>query len=282
MEVKRDRAARTLTLNQTQATLTFLESCNMRDAKPLPTPMEVNWQYGDEPPVSDPQLHSEFRSKVGSISYLSQCTRPDITFAVSKLCRHLHNPNPSCFRALQHLIQFLAGTPRHGITYSANPATSLLELEAFADSSYGGEDNDQAKSHHGYLIYFAGGIIDWSSNLQSTIALSSAEAEFIAAFHCSRSVIYYRQLLAEFDIPQTKPTILWEDNEACISQSKNPVNHKRCKHILIKYHYLRQLASDNHVLLQYIDTKRQIADALTKPLPKIDFSRLAPFLVSPV
>ena len=281
MEIKRDRATRTLTLNQTQATLTFLDSCGMRTASPLPTPMEANWQYGDEPPVSDQKLHSEYRSQVGSISYLSQCTRPDITFAVSKLCRHLHNPNQACFSALGHLIRYLAGTPTHGISYSFQ-TTTQLRLECYADSSYGGEHCAQAKSHHGYLIYFAGGIIDWSSNLQNTIALSSAEAEFICAFHASRSIIYYRQLLEEFGIVQTEPTVLWEDNQACIAQSKNPVNHKRCKHILIKYHYLRTLASQGHLRLQYIDTKHQLADVLTKPLPNVDFRRLIPSLVTPV
>ena len=281
MEIKRDRATRVLSINQTQATLTFLDSCNMRDVKPLPTPMESQWQYGDEPPVSDPDMHSEFRSKVGSISYLSQCTRPDIAFAVNKLCRHLHNPNKHCFRALNHLIHYLAGTPTLGIRYSFGENTAL-RLEAYADASYGGEDEAQAKSHHGYLIYFAGGIVDWSSTLQSTIALSSAESEHIAAFHASRSIFYYRQLLEELGHTQNQSTTLWEDNQACIAQSKNPVNHKRCKHILIKYHYLRQLTASNIVRLEYICTKSQIADALTKPLPPVDFLRLVPFLVSPV
>ena len=168
-----------------------------------------------------------------------------------------------------------------GIRYHFGEKTAL-RLEAYADASYGGEDDAQAKSHHGYLICFAGGIIDWSSNLQNTIALSSAESEHIAAFHASRSVAYYRQLLEELGHLQGEATILWEDNQACIAQSKNPVNHKRCKHILIKYHYLRHLTASNIIRLEYIVTKNQLADALTKPLPPADFLRLVPFLVTPV
>lgn len=173
----------------------------------------------------------------------------------------------------------MAGTTTSGLRFHFGTSTAL-RLEAYADATYGGEDAIQAKSQHGYLIFFAGALIDWSSNLQSTIALSSAESEHIAAFHCSRAVVYYRQFLEEFGHLQGEPTILWEDNQACIAQSKNPVHHKRCKHILIKYHYLRQLTANNIVRLEYIVTKNQLADALTKPLPNADFSRLAPFLVT--
>ena len=243
--------------------------------------MDSQWDYGTDPPFREKHLETEFRSKVGSLSYFAQCTRPDIAYAVNILCRHLHNPNKQCFRALNHLIHYLAGTPHLGIKYHFGDS-STLRLEAYADSSYGGDDRDQAKSHHGYLIYFAGGIIDWNSTLQSTIALSSAEAEHIAAFHASRAVFYYRQLLEELGHHQGEPTILWEDNQACIAQSKNPVNHKRCKHILLKYHYLRHLTTTGIVKLEYVVTKNQIADLLTKPVPLKIFQHLVPFLVHPV
>ena len=180
----------------------------------------------------------------------------------------------------KHLIQYLATYPTLGLVYNFGES-STLRLEAYADASFGNEDVAGARSHHGYVIYFAGGIIDWSSNLQSTVALSTSEAEFIAAFHASRTVSYYRQLLEELGHAQGEPTIIWEDNTACIAQSKNPVNHKRCKHILIKFHYLRNMVESNIVQLQYVVTRDQIADILTKPLLPKDFSRLVPFLVQP-
>ena len=99
--------------------------------------------------------------------------------------------------------------------------------------------------------------------------------------HVRYSIKTYRQLLEEFGHLQGEPTILWEDNQACIAQSKNPVNHKRCKHILIKYHYLRHLTESNIIRLEYIVTKNQTADILTKPLAPSDFQRLCPFLVQP-
>jgi len=280
MEVKRDKSTRTLSLDQTQAILTFLEQHGMRDVQHVQTPMDSQWKYGDDPVIADPKIHTDYRSKVCTMAYFAQCTRPDIAFAINKLSQHLHNPNKQCIRAMNHLIHYLAGTPHLGLTYHFGEKTAL-RLETYADASYGGEDVALARSQHGYLIYFAGGLIDWNSTVQSTTAQSSAEAEYIAAFHCSRSVVYYRQLLEELGHLQGEPTILWEDNEACIAQSKNPVNHKRCKHILLKYHYLRHLTNSNIVRLEYVVTTSQVADILTKPLSPKDFIRLNQFLVQP-
>ena len=177
-------------------------------------------------------------------------------------------------------MSYLATNPHLGIQYTATPG--VLRLEAYCDSNWAGPDNDRARSTSSSVIYFGGGPIDWSSKLQSTVATSSANAELISAFNTSKNVFYVRQFLEELGYEQHRPTIVWEDNTACIAQSKNPVNHKRCKHILIKYHYLRHLTASNIVRLEYIVTKNQIADALTKPLPPVDFLRLVPFLVSPV
>ena len=279
MEVRRDRTHKVLCLNQTQAILQFLENCDMRDVKPLPTPMDAQWKYGTDPKLTDPTQLTLYRSRVGSLSYFSQCTRPDIAYAVNRLARHLHDPNPACFRALNHLIHYLAGTPELGLVYQHT--SDKLSLEAYADSNYGGEDSDCAKSQTGYLIYFGGGLIDWTSNIQSVVAQASSEAEQIAAFNTSRTVVYFRHLLEEFNIHMDGATTIWEDNSACIAQSKNPVHHKRTRHILLKYHYLRDLTESGIVKLQYICTKDQVADLLTKPLPKKDFLRLRPFIVRP-
>ena len=150
------------------------------------------------------------------------------------------------------------------MSYTAPPQGASLSLEVYADASYGGEHADQARSQHGYLIiYFASNLIDWNSTLQSTVAVSSAESEFIAAYHAARTISYFRYLLDELDLHQSVPTVIWEDNTACISQSRNPVNHRRCKHINIKYHYLRILHDNGTVNLQYLPTRDQLADVLT-------------------
>ena len=281
MEVKRDRKNKILSINQTQAISEFLETNNIIDPPFTATPMEAHWSYGEAPPTTDPKLIQMYRSQVASLNFYSQCTRPDLAFPVSALSRHLATPNESCFHALTRTLNYLHTTSNLGIVYHPTDNTTL-SLETYADASFGSESINKAKSPQGYLIYFAGGLVDWKANLQSTVALSTAEAEHISAFSASRAIVYYRQLLEEFGHTQSDPTVLWEDNEACIAQSKNPVNHKRNLHMLVKYHYLRDLTESNIVRLQYIRTHSQLADILTKPLSPTQFTTILPHLVRPV
>ena len=160
-----------------------------------------------------------------------------------------------------------------------------LQLEAYSDSNYTGHDPTNAKSTTGNLIFFAGALIAWSSSLQPTIATSSAEAEYTAVYDTSRYIIYFRQFLEELGFHSTScknPTRIWEDNTACISQSKNPtLKHYRTRHIKLHSHYLRDLVSRREVQLEYISTTDQLADILTKPLPPRDFQRLSRYIARP-
>ena len=290
MEITRDRENRKLWLTQTRAITDFLEEQGLAsEFRSASTPMDSDWKYGEKPDYIDPSKHKSFRSRVGSISYFAQCTRADIAYAINCLCRHLDSPNDNCFRALDRLERYLATHPDLGILFSM-PSGKKISLEtcmqegfsppetqisaAFSDASYGGEDHNSGKSQTGYAIYFAGGLIDWSSHLQSVIAHSSAESEQIAAFQTARNVIYWRQLLHELSLAMSASTIIFEDNQACIAQSKNSVNHKRSKHILLKYHYLRHLTESGEICLEYIETANQIADIFTKPLNKQLFTNL--------
>ena len=280
MEIKRDRATRTLTLNQSQAISSLLDDCNMRDARPLSSPMDSQWKYGTAPKITDDEKIREYRSRVGSLMHFQNCTRPDIALAVNKLCRHMHDPNSACFTALNHVLRYLAGTPNLGIKYHQGNSSSL-RLEAYTDSTFGSETNDKSKSQTGNVIYFGGGPIDWTSHLQPIIALSSCEAEQVAAFNASRTCVHFRQLLDELGQTQLGATTVWADNTACIAQSKNPVKANATRHVLIQYNYLRDLSETGIVRLEYVCTKDQVADILTKPLLPKDFNRLSPFIVSP-
>ena len=280
MRVTRDRATRTLSLDQTRSVLDYLDSLTSETSnKIVSTPMDPNWTYGSQPATTDEAEISRYRSECGSLMYFTQCTRPDIAFAVHRLCSHLHNPNDNCFSALYRVNSYLQNTPHLGVQF-VNP-TGALHLEAYSDASLGSENEYQQRSQTGYVCYFGGGPVDWTSNLQSVTAISSGQSEFIAAFQTARNIAYLRELLSECAIQLTSATHIYEDNNACIAMSKNPVNHKRNKHIEIKYHYLRDLVSQNVVSLVYVDTAHQIADLLTKPVTTAVFKQLVHYLVRP-
>ena len=118
-----------------------------------------------------------------------------------------------------------------------------------------------------------GGIISWASKKQPIIALSSTEAEYIAANLAVQEAIWLRSLLNDFGFVQEQPTNINEDNQGVIALCKNPKFHSRTKHIDIKYHFIREKIKDSEITLKYCSTQEIIADALTKPLGKIKFHR---------
>jgi len=128
---------------------------------------------------------------------------------------------------------------------------------------------------------FAGCPITWQSKLQTEIALSTTESEYIALSTAMREVIPFLNLLKEisgvFDLPSTKPVFnckVWEDNESCIRVATSPQFTGHTKHIAIKYHHFRSFVKNGTISIHSIDTKEQLADILTKPLTEASFSYL--------
>ena len=117
-------------------------------------------------------------------------------------------------------------------------------------------------------------LVSWFSKKHSSIALSTAEAEYVAATSCCTQLLWMMQTLQDFQITCTPPISILCDNTSAISISKNPVMHSKSKHILIKYHFLREQVLEQKVKLEYVPSKEQVADILTKPLPRETFEYL--------
>ena len=184
---------------------------------------------------------------------------------------HMHNPNDSCFKALDRLCAYLKTHSTLGLSYTASPNPLLA---AYCDASWNASTEDKGKSVSAYLFFHGNNLIDWSSKRQEIVALSPAESEQNAAFHTAKTAVYFRNLMDELGYTQYHPTTLFEDNTACIAQSKNPVDHGRTRHVGLRYHYLRELVKRKEVQLRYIPTELQLADLLTKPLPPRIFNKL--------
>jgi hypothetical protein len=131
------------------------------------------------------------------------------------------------------------------------------------DASYG--MNSNGTSTTGFVFTLGGTPISWYSKAQSTVALSAAESEYLAATESAKECIWLKQLLLNLGFVQDC-VILFEDNEACIALSKNPQYHSKTKHIQLPYHYIRQQVAAGEMKLMYLSTKHQLADIFTKGL----------------
>ena len=117
-------------------------------------------------------------------------------------------------------------------------------------------------------------MISWASKKQSVVALSSTEAEYIAASLASQEAVWLRSLLGDISFVQKEPTVIKEDNQGTIALSRNPKYHPRTKHIDIKYHFIRDKVEKKELVLEYCPTEQMLADLLTKQLGKTLFQRL--------
>jgi hypothetical protein len=116
-------------------------------------------------------------------------------------------------------------------------------------------------------------LVSWASKKQNFVALSTAEAEYIAAGHCCAQLLWMRQTLRDYGYKLTKVPLLC-DNESAIRMADNPVEHSRTKHMAIRYHFLRDHQHRGDIEIAYVSTKEQLADIFTKPLDEKTFTKL--------
>jgi hypothetical protein len=265
MEVRRDRKKRTLEIVQTSYIKQMLERFGMADCNPVATPAEPNVHLTR----LDPSKHKPdewYRSLVGALLYAAMVTRPDIAYAVQMLGRHLMASGEEHRTAAKRVLRYLKGTMDQGIVYGRR-TDGNIRLVGYSDADWAG-DRATRRSTTGYVFVLAGGAICWASRLQPTVALSTAEAEYMAACSATQEALFQRQLLSDLDFPQKQPTTIYEDNTAAIALTENPVFHQRTKHIDIRYHFVRERVEMGDVKLVHITSEEQLADLLTKALSK--------------
>ncbi|GMF11639.1 unnamed protein product [Phytophthora lilii] len=164
--------------------------------------------------VVDTQL---MRETTGSLLWLSNCTRPDITMAVNYLARFITQPTIGHWRAVKHLLRYLKGTPTTGIYFQHGHQThTSVKPVMYLDADWAGDQED-AKSTFGGVLTINGAPITWYSKKQSTVALSTAEAEYIAAGTAVRDCLWIQQLLNGLRLhPESSPVYLHVDNQSAI------------------------------------------------------------------
>ncbi len=205
-----------------------------------------------------------------SLMYAATATRPDISFAVGVLSKFNSKPSEAHLTAAKRVIRYLKGTTDIALRYSK---TVDGNLTGYSDADWAG-DLDDRHSTTGNLFMMAGGAISWASKKQATVALSTAEAEYVALSAATQEIVWLRRLLTDLKVLPDGPTTLMGDNQGAIAIAKNPVAHARTKHIDIRYHYIREAVQEGMIELCYCPTNEMVADLLTKPLPKGKFVEL--------
>ena len=143
----------------------------------------------------------------------------------------------------------------------------------YSDSDWAGSVDDM-KNTSGYAFTLGSGMFSWNSKKQEVVAQSSAEAEYIAAAGATNQALWLRKILCDLEQNDIEATVIKVDNKSAISMAKNPVQHGRSKHINVKFHAIRQAEKDGEVQLVHCSSDQQIADIMTKALPKGKFEVL--------
>jgi hypothetical protein len=254
-------------LSQTKYTQDLLKRFGMKDAKTAKTPMGTDGHV-DLNKGGKSVDQKAYQSMIGSLLYLC-ASRPDIMLSVCMCARFQYDPKECHLVAVKRILRYLVDTPCFGIWY---PKGYTFDLIGYSNSDYAGCKVDR-KSASGTCQFLGRSLVSWSSKKQTSIALSTAEAEYIAAGQCCAQLLWMRQTLRDFGYNLSKVPLLC-DNESAIRMSDNPIEHSRTKHIDIRHHFLRDHQQKGDIEVYHINTENQLADIFTKPLDEKTFYRL--------
>jgi hypothetical protein len=257
LEIIRDRVNRTLKITQQGYTQEILATYGMSDATAKTVPMNAGTKLSKEGTALDTARYP-YAGLVGSLLYLSICTRPDIAQAVGALARHMAAPTLEQWIAAKHVLKYLKGTAEMGLNHGGSDG-----MVGYVDADYAGDINSR-RSTTGYVFILNGGAVTWQSKLQPTVANSTTEAEYMAAGQAVREALWLRKLMQDLCISDGKPVRLLGDNQAALKLIKNPMSTQRSKHIDVTHHFVRERVARKEAMFEYCQTAHMVADCLTK------------------
>ena len=267
LSITRNRMDKTLHLSQPEYVKTILRRFHMNDCKPRKIPADPNARMTKNSGSID--IQAPFREAVGCLMYLMLCTRPDIAFAVNQVSQFCEKPYLEHWNAVKRIFAYLQGTQTHGLRFGAMGN----QLKGYTDADYAG-NLETRQSTSGFIFTLYGGPVAWSSRRQSCVALSTTEAEYVAASDATKEGIWLRRLLLDLNPEWNVPLPLLCDNQSAIRLIRNPEFHQRTKHIDVRYHFIRGHHEAKEIDVLYVPTEEQLADPFTKPLPNPRFTTL--------
>ncbi|KAL8110234.1 hypothetical protein AgCh_026086 [Apium graveolens] len=260
-------------LSQTGYARKIIEKAGMMGCNPTKYPMDPKEQIDKDEGGKAVDV-TQYKSTIGGLRYLVH-TRLDIAYAVGIASRYMEKPTMVHQNAVKRILRYVQGTLHFGLVYSKSNGNNIVT--GFADSDLAGNMDDR-RSTGGMCFYLNESLVTWVSQKQRCVALSSCEAEFMAATAAACQAIWMRNVLSQITTEEVGPIVLYIDNKSAIDLAKNPVFHGRSKHIHVRYHFIRECVERGDVVLKHIASEYQKADILTKALTTVKFERMRSLL----
>eukprot|EP00795_Rhopilema_esculentum_P008820 gene8820-biopygen1729 len=218
IQIERNRAEKRMLLHQSTYLSNLLRKYGMQNCKEVSTPQVTgSTLLANE---GDPVDKQRYQALIGSLTYAVTATRPDIAQALGSVNQFSSNPSGEHWQSVKRILRYIKGTLDWGIQFDGSKEEGV-QLSGFVDADWGGNVNGR-KSQSGYMFTICGGVVSWASKKQTSVALSSTEAEYVAACLATKEAVWLRSLLADLNFTQEEPTVVQEDNQGAIAMSKNP------------------------------------------------------------
>jgi hypothetical protein len=224
-----------ITISQGAYAQKILSKAGLLECNPCRTPMEARLHLskaGNTPRVDATQ----YQILMGSLRYLVN-TRPDLAYTVGYMSRYMEEPREEHLTAVKCILPYITGTMNWGVTYTPGERGEEPCLMSFSDSDMAG-DQDDRKSTSGMVYFISNNPITWQTSKQKVVALSTCEAEYVAASAAACQAVWLAQLMGELLGKKISAPLMLVDNKATISLVKNPRLHNRSMHIETRYHYI--------------------------------------------
>ncbi|KAK1647380.1 hypothetical protein QYE76_065185 [Lolium multiflorum] len=271
IKIYRDRSRRLIGLSQSTYLDKILKKFRMDESKKgflpmLPGKVLSKTQGPATAEERERMSQIPYASAVGSIMYAMLCTRPDIAHAVSLTSRYQSDPGMEHWTAVKNILKYLKRTKDMFLCYGGDQE---LVVTSYTDASWN-TDPDDSKSQSGYVFILNGAAVSWASSKQCTVAKSSTESEYIAASEASSEAVWMKRFIVELGVVPSAldPLVIYCDNMGAIANAQEPRSHKRLKHIKLRYHSIREYIEDGEVKICKVHTDLNVADPLTKALPR--------------
>nr|AAP03364.1 putative polyprotein [Oryza sativa Japonica Group] len=263
IRIYRERSKRLIGLSQSTYIDKLLKRFNMQYSKKgfLPMSHGINLGKNQCPQATDERNKMSvipYASAIGCIMYAMLCTRPDVSYALSATSRYQLDPGESHWIAVKNILKYLRRTKDMFLVYGGQEE---LVVNGYTDASFQ-TDKDDFRSQSKFVFCLNGGAVSWKSSKQDTVADSTTEAEYIAASEAAKKAVWIKKFVSQLGVmtSASSPMDLCCDNSGAIAQAKEPRSHQKSKHILWRYHLIREIVGRGDVKICKIHTDLNVAD----------------------